>query len=133
MKKYIVHTRNLPGHARIGNAPLLVEVEGEIVSALEDPSIMWMPNFEFYFRITKPESLCEVREVIKSDKTKEKIIIYPIYHSHAIYHSVEQARLAAETMVRESFDFELRKYNTPIDVVKMLEICKEIQEIRLSR
>jgi len=54
MKKFIIHNRALAGHPKTGEAPSVVEVEGEIILALEDPSVMWLPEGEFYFRILKP-------------------------------------------------------------------------------
>ena len=40
MKKFVVHTRPFPGCCKgAGDLPTIVEVEGEVVSSLEDPSV----------------------------------------------------------------------------------------------
>jgi hypothetical protein len=131
MRKFIVHTRALAGYTKTGDAPLLVEIDGEMIAALEDPSVMWLPNGEFYFRIMSPSGLWEPREVIKADRSREKIIVPPVYHSHSVYHSIEEARAAAEGLVRSDFEFQLRKHGTEIDFDALLTKCGEIQEVRL--
>jgi len=107
MRKFIIHTRALPGHK--GEGILLVEVEGQILSPMDDTSVSLLPAGEFYFRIDKPVSLHESHEVKQPDGSKKKTLIAPVYHSHAIYHSVEEARLAAEKTIRQGFDFSVRK------------------------
>lgn len=109
MRKFVVHTRPLPGCCQTGDAPILLEVEGQQLQGMEYPSTTWMREGEFYFRILKPESLHEVQEVKQADGSKKKVMVPPVYHSHAIYNSVEEARTAAERMVRAGMEFEVRK------------------------
>lgn len=109
MKKFIVYTRALPGCQKSEDVPSVIEVEGELVTAMEDPSIMWLPKGEFKFRITKPEFLYEMQELKQADGSKKKTAVPTVYYSHACYWTLIQARSVAERMVRESMDFEVRK------------------------
>lgn len=107
MKKYIVYTRSFPGCK--SDVPTVVEVEGEIVSPLEDSSVMFLPSNEFKFRIDKPVSLHESHEVKFPDGSKKKVMIPSVYHSFAIFNTATEARQNAEQMIKQDFDFELRK------------------------
>jgi len=118
MKKFIIHTRAIPGRPKEESPFYLVEVEGEIITALEDPSVMLLPNREFRFKIMEPKFLHDSYGPA-------------IYYSHSIYHTVEEARSVAESMVLSSFEFELRKHGTEINYVEVLEKCKKIEEIPL--
>lgn len=106
MRKFIVHTRPLPGHK---GGPFVMEVEGEMITSMEEPSVMWMPEGEFYFRILKPESLYEPQEVKQDDGSKKKVMVPPVYHSHAIYWNENQAAVHAERILRSELEFEIRK------------------------
>jgi hypothetical protein len=123
MKKFIVHPRALAGHPKTGEVPSVLEVEGEVISALEDPSVMWLPSGEFKFRIFKPEALYETQK--NGTKTP------PIYFSHSVYDTLEQARLVAECWIYEQAEFEFRKYGAKIDYDDAASKCKKIQEITL--
>lgn len=131
MRKFVVHTRALPGCRKDTNAPTVLEVEGELITAIEDPSVLWLPEGEFRFRIFKPESLYEPKEIVKQDKSIEKIMIPPVYHSHAVYWTATQALSRAERMVRESFEHDFRKKKIAFTEEQVREKCKEIQEILL--
>ena len=136
MRAYIIHTRQVPGCAacRSGDTPMtIVEVEGERVSPMEDPSVMWLKEGEFRFRIMLPEFLHEPYESKKPDGTKEKKMVPSVYASHAIYFTLEEAREAAKKLVTGEFEFALRKKRiesyTAVDVEGRLS---EIQELKLS-
>lgn len=111
MRKFIVHTRVVPGCCKTdeGTPITIIEVEGEMIKQAEDASVGWLPYGEFKFRILKPEFLHEPQEVRKPDGSVIKIMTSPIYHSHAIYWNIYQAQVAAERMVRESLEFTQRK------------------------
>ena len=47
MRKFIVHTRALPGCCKTGDAPIILEVDGEVVRGVEDPSVMWLTEGEY--------------------------------------------------------------------------------------
>ena len=76
MRKFVVHTRALPG-VKSNGAPIVLEVEGELIQSLEDPSVMWLPEGEFKFRIMTPESLYEPHEVSQEGVTK-KVMVPPV-------------------------------------------------------
>ena len=135
MRAFIVHTRQVPGCAacRSGDTPMtIVEVEGEYVSSMEDPSITWLPKGEFKFRISKPEFLYEAQEAKKPDGSKEKTMVPAVYYSHSIYLSLEEAREATKKLVVGEFEFALRKKRiesyTAVDIEGKLS---EIQELML--
>lgn len=128
MRKFIVHTRALPGCCKTSESPLIVEVEGEVISAVEDPSVMWLPKGEYKFRILKPESLYEPKEVSGS---KEKTMVPPIYCSHSLLPTAHEARARAYAMISHSFDFEQRKHKVAYTFEQLTQRCAEIQEILL--
>jgi hypothetical protein len=107
MRKFIIHTRPIPG-VETGDLTI-VEVEGHVITALEDPSVMWIPKSEFKFSISRPEFLCETRETKLPNGTKKRDVIPSVYYSHAIFHSLEHVRAAVETMIQEGFEFAVRK------------------------
>jgi hypothetical protein len=130
MRKFIVHTRPITGTHTSG-VPVVVEVEGEMIAGIEDPSIMWLPQGEFRFRITQPNFLYEPQEVRRPGGIKEKVMVPPVYHSHAVYWTTHQAHVAAEHMVRHSFEFIKRKTGVDFTEQQVKEKCKEITEILL--
>src|SRR5271165_3876860 len=79
----------------------VMEIEIQILSAMEDSSVLWLPEGEFKARIVAPTSLYDQDG------------LPPIWYSHAIYWNVHQAWVRAERDVRSGFDFNLRKYGTP--------------------
>ena len=136
MKAYIVHTRQVPGCAacKPESTPMtIVEVEGERVSPMEDPSVMWLKEGEFRFRILKPEFLHEAHETKKADGSREKTMVPAVYHSHSIYLSLEEAREATKKLVVGELEFAVRKKRivsyTAVDVEGKLS---EIQELMLK-
>jgi len=131
MKKYITYTRNIHGHPSLEDPFYILEVEGEIVLPLEDPSVMWLPNGEFFFRILKPNFLYESREIIGADRSRKKILVPPIYHSSSVYSNYDQAFSKAEKMIRDGFELDFRKKGIPINDEDVLSKCKKIQQILL--
>lgn len=133
MRKFIVYTRSLPaGCCKVStDAPTVVEVEGEMVTRSEDPSVGWLPEGEFKFRITKPDFLHEPVEIKLPDGSREKTMVPPVYHSHAVYYNVNQAHVAAEHMVRHSFAFTQRKGGAEFTEEEVRAKFSEIQEVLL--
>lgn len=132
MRKFVVHTRPLPGCCKTGDVPTIVEVEGEIISPMEDPSVMWLPLGEFLYRIMLPEALFEPKEGKQPDGSKKKVMVPVVYHSHAIYHSLAEAQESAKKMIKSGLDFEVRKGRLTAYTDEELEAkCAEIQTIML--
>lgn len=125
MRKFIIYTRSILGVVKTADTPTVVEVEGELVVGTEAPFGTLLPG-EYWFRITQPEFLYDAREVrgVKSS-------VPPVYHSHAIYDTIGQARIAAEEMVQDGFEFETRKYRTEYSTIDLLNKVKEIQVFKL--
>lgn len=131
MKKFVVHTRPISGCSKTSTAPTVVEVEGEMIQGVEDPSVLWLPEGEFRFRITKPDFLYEPQEIKGPDGVKVKITVPPVYHSHSVYWTVDQAHSVAERLARADFEFALRKYDTPFTDEDVKVKFSEITEILL--
>lgn len=131
MRKFIVYTRAIPGCCQTGDVPTVVEVEGELITGTEDVSIMWLPEVEFKFRITQPEFLYEPKEIKKPDGSKGTVMIPPVYYSHACHWTVHRAHVEAERMVRQGFEFALRKHGTPYTPEDVAAKVAQIQEILL--
>jgi hypothetical protein len=108
MLKYIVHTKSIPG-VKSPSAPTIVQVECEVVTVLEDPSVISMPLGELKYRILKPAFLLEPQEVKLPDGTKKKVMAPPVYYSHSVYPTDGLAILIATQMIRAEFEFEVRK------------------------
>ena len=125
MRKFIIYTRSIPGVVKTADIPTVVEVEGELVVGTEAPFGTLLPG-EYWFQITQPEFLYDTREVRGS-----KSSVPPVYHSHAMYDAIEQARIAAEEMVQDGFEFETRKYRTEYSTIDLLNKIKEIQVFKL--
>lgn len=128
MKAYVVHTRPLPGCCKSGDVPTILEVEGEKISAMEDPSVLWLKEGEFWFRILKPESLYESTETKMPDGSKKKVMVPPVYFSAGVYPSLEEARTVAQFMVKASMDFEVRKKR--IESYSEEDLQKKLAEIK---
>jgi len=126
MKKFTIYTRLLPGMKKGDPVPTsLVEVEIEIIQGVEDPSVMWMPKGEYKARVMSPTWLYEA----KSDK--DKTLVPPIWYPHAFYLTIDEARGAAEKMIRGEFEFAKRKRGIEFTEEEVLSKCAEIKEIML--
>lgn len=123
MRKFIVHTRAIPGLKT--TAPTVVEVECAVIQGVEDPSVMWLPENEYKARISAPEWLYEPRG------DKDKTMIPAVWPSHNFYWTSIQARVVAERLVRSEFEFALRKHGTEFTEEEVKTKCTEIQEIML--
>jgi hypothetical protein len=134
MRKFVVHTRAVPGCCKgASDAPTILEVEGELVTSLEDPSVTWMPTGEFMFRITKPEFLYESKETKLEDGSKKKIMVPTVYHSHAVYHELAEAQASVKRMIKSGLDFEIRKGRLASYTEEELAAkCAEVQILELK-
>jgi hypothetical protein len=96
-KKWIVHTRPMPGCKR-GGPPTILEVECELLSTQDDS-----PG-----RVLKPEFLYEETRIIKDGVFKD-VILPPVYMSHALFWTEHQAVARAAQTVKAELEFEVRK------------------------
>ena len=130
MRKFIVHTRPLPGCCKgSSDAPSIVEVEGKMITG----PLTFLPEGEFYFSILEPDFLHEPKEEKQPDGSKKKIMVPVSYHSHAIYHDLEEAQAAAKKMIKSGLDFEVRKGRLASYSEEDLNVkYAEIQVVRLK-
>lgn len=110
-------------HSR-DKATSIMEVEAELIHAVEDPSIMWLPPTEYKIRILEPVSLYE--------KTPRGHLEAPIWYSHSLYGSMDKARAAVETQIREGFERDLRKFGIGYTEQQIQEKLSQVQEVRLK-
>jgi hypothetical protein len=102
MRKFIVSVKKSPAS--------IIEVEVEIVKALEDPSIIWaLYPGEYKARIIKPTTFYQKFEKNVGGKF-ELFSIPEIWHSHSFFDSLEDAKFHANELILNSFEFNLRKH-----------------------
>ena len=116
MKKFIIRFER-------GGKTSIMEVEIELITATEDPSVKWLPEDEFKARIIAPTSLY--------DKQEDGSLIPPIWHSHAFSWTIHQAWARAERMLREEFQRGLIKHNKVFSEEDVKAKLAEIEEILL--
>jgi len=102
---------------------ILQEVEVEVVRAIEDPSVMWLPKGESKMKILKPESLFE--------KQLDGSLTPPVWHSHAFYTTEFIAREIAKENIRAEMERAARKKKLDIDEDAYMKACAEIQAYHL--
>jgi hypothetical protein len=95
------------------------EVEIEIVTPLEDPSVMWLPQGEYRAHVVKPRVFTE------KDGKKS------VWCSFVFCDDLETAKVKAEHMIRDSFEFELRKYSTEFTEEQVQTALAEVQVVML--
>lgn len=91
MRKFVIHSGR--------DKTSIMEVECQMITAIEDPSVMWIPKGEYRARILKPNTFTE--------KDGRSLVWYSI----AFYDTLEVAKEASATLVRSSFEFELNKHS----------------------
>lgn len=106
MRKFTIHSKK--------GKTAIMEVECEIILALEDPSVLWsLKPGEYRARILAPASFHQKVERVVDGK-KESVMVPDIWCSHAFYESIEEARSVCERFIRsEMVDFALRKHRAP--------------------
>lgn len=116
MRKFTIHA------TRDGKISI-VEVEIELVKALEDPSIGWLPEGEYRARVMSPKSL--------HDKQLDGSLTPPIWHSHAFYWNEHQATVHAEKAIRGSLERTKLHYGTEFTEEDVKQKLAEVKVIRL--
>jgi hypothetical protein len=96
MRKFIIHTER-------GGKTSIMEVEAELITAMEDPSVKWLPADEYRARITAPKFLYE--------KQDDGSLVTPIWHSWALAWTQDQAVAWATKMVRNDMQRALEKHD----------------------
>lgn len=101
----------------------ITEVEVEMISSVEDPSVMWLPKGEYKARVLEPASLYE--------KTPQGSLVAPVWHSHAFYETAQHAWTVAEEQIRAGFERELRKFGIAYTEQQVQEKLSQIREVKL--
>ncbi len=101
----------------------LQDVEVEFITALEDPSVLWLKSGEYKVRVIKPESLYE--------KELDGSLTPPVWYWHAFYSCELTAREQAEKDIRHEMERTARKSGTEFNVIECLARCKEIKVVYL--
>jgi len=118
MRKLIVQT------TREGKM-IITEVEIELVKAIEDASVTWLPKGEYRARVLEPKSVYE--------KQLDGSLLPPLWYSHVFYETAEQAREYIEKSIREGFERDLRHHKiTAYTEEEVQQKLSEIQEVVLS-
>jgi hypothetical protein len=115
MKKFIIQSER--------NKTSIIEVEIELVTAMEDPSIKWLPEGEYKARILQPKSLYE--------KQEDGTLVSPLWYSHAFYCNKLDAWTKLEKMIRDGFERDKRKEDIDFTETDVQAKLGTIQEIML--
>jgi len=102
----------------------IMEVEIEMISGMEDPSVMWLPKGEYKARVLAPGSLY--------DRDEDGFRTPPLWYSHAFYSTMQEARTYAERQVRQGFERGLQKQGIQYTEEEVQQKLSEIQEVKLS-
>lgn len=122
MRKFIVQSKK--------GSTSIIEVEVELVTPVEDPSVMWLPPGEYKARIMEPKSLY-IKVDTMVDGKKETIMVPDMWFSHAFYDSYAAALQAAQTLIEQEYQFNLRKYGKVFTDVDLASAFMAIQLVRL--
>jgi len=101
MRKFVVQSKR--GEVSIS------EVEVEIVSPLDDPSVMWLKPGEYMARILRPTSFHMKHEKMVDGK-REVVLTPDVWFSHSFFETQGEALKYAEKLIEHEFEFNLRKY-----------------------
>lgn len=118
MRKFIIST--LKGDTAI------MEVECELISSLEDPSVMWLPPGEFKIKITAPKELLTKKMV-----GKDTILEPTIYYNHSIFSSEEEAIRSAHQLIRKTIELRCIKHKTEFKEEDVLAEFVKIKKVKL--
>ena len=101
MKKFVIQSKS--GQFSIQ------EVDVEVISTTEDPSVAWLPAGEFKARIMRPTSFHMKVERLVNNK-REMVDVPEVWYSFAFLNSLEEAKATCAELIREEFDFKKRKH-----------------------
>lgn len=89
----------------------IYELDVEVLTALQDPSIMFLKEGEYRARILKPESFhMKIEKTV--DGKKEVTYVPDVWCWHSLYDTYNDALQAASKLIEQEFAFNLRKYGT---------------------
>lgn len=98
----------------------IMEVECEKITALEDPSVMWLLPSDSKYRILAPTSFHEKKETGSAP---------PVWYSHSFYERLEEAKSVVEKNIRYTMtEFAKAKHQS---VATEEEVQKAISEVEV--
>jgi hypothetical protein len=116
MKKFVIFSQK-GRHA-------VVEVECEVVSSMEDPSVMWLPTGEYRVKIFKPDMLLE--------KKPDGSLAPSIYMSWALFPSEEVALAQAKIDIERGMLRQASKaHESPPTEEQIAEAKSKVESILL--
>lgn len=109
----------------------IFEVEVEILTAMDDPSVNWLKPGEYKARVMKPTSFHQKFERTVDGK-KETTLIPDVWCWHAFYESEEEARAQAIKWVQDDVDFAIRKHREPPTPEQVQATIDAIEVVKLT-
>lgn len=122
MRKFVIHSKK--------DKSVIFEVEVEIISAMEDLSVTWLPAGEYKARIIKPDLFHSRVEKTIGDK-KEFVLEPAVWYQFAFYDSLELAQIKCAELIRKDFEFNQRKHQTSFSEEDVLNAIATIEVISL--
>jgi hypothetical protein len=116
MRKFYIHIER-------GGKISIVEVEAELITAVEDPSVKWLPIDEYKARIIAPKSFYE--------KQEDGSQLPPVWYSWALAWTQHQAMAWAAKMVRDDMERALIKHDVTFTEQDVEDKLKQIEVILL--
>jgi hypothetical protein len=131
MRKFIIHTRPLPGSPK-GGPPTIVEVECEKITLMEDPSLFWsLQSGEYKARLLKPDFLYETQKKMINGSHIE-VMVPSTYHSHSLYDTYMQAQDVVELMIAGEMKRDVLKGNRQCYTIDdVLDIMDQVKVVYL--
>jgi len=109
----------------------IYEVEVEVLSPMDDPSVMWLKAGEYRARVVQPTIFHQKVERTRDGK-KETTLVPDMWYSFAFHDSYESALADASNLVRQEFEFNLRKYKTSYTEEDVAAAISAIELIALT-
>lgn len=109
----------------------IMEVKCEMVTALDDPSVMWLKSGEYKAKIILPIIFHQPVEKIIDDK-KVIVMVPEAWHSHSLFKTLEEALHKREFLIRYEFEFALNKYGTSFSEEDITEKLLEVEVVTLK-
>lgn len=120
MRKFVINVRK--------GTTTIMEVECEVVTPLQDSSIMFLKPGEWKGSITAPQSLMVRVEKIVDGK-KESNFIPDVYCWHAFYDTVEAAQTEVAKMTRHEMQVFAANKRRPVATEE--EVQAAIAEVKV--
>lgn len=115
MKKFVINN----GRQKTS----IMEVECELVTALEDPSVIWLPVGESKMRILFPTTFHEKRETG---------LVPTVWYDHSFYNTVEEAKVVVEQNIRYTMvDFAKSKHQLAATEEEVQKTISEVEVVML--